>query len=735
MIFLSLLVYFQSQHALYDRTTSELSRLTKIEKDTWLNNRSKDINVVVGAARIRSMQPDQAKAAIDLYYKEWGIYETIFLVGLDGKSIATSDNQVYDLSDREYIRLALNGQANTSQPVFSKASGHAIIVVAAPVVSENKIVGAAGATINMDNIKNLLSDSMIGESGEAYLVNQEGYFITSSRFEDKLKAAGKIQNQSILEYKVDTEAIKNLQSGKSGLSEYNGYLGNAMLGSYTWINNQKWGLIIEQSSSEAFSEINSLRNILIFFSVVLTLIVLFVAFMFSKNISSPISNMAQIAREMAQGNIHQEIKNNSRDEIGELSRSFRMMIDYQQNMASSANLLADGDLTIQVNALSEDDILGNTFVRMVQQLRAVMQQVAANTHKLTGTSGSLAQAAAQAGEATNQIAKTMQQVARGTTQQTEGTTHSAASIEQLNRVINTIALGSQAQSQAFTSMDENSQLLSNALQTVTENTNAVSSEVINAGDTAGEGQDIVNQTVETMKNIHSSVKITAQKVAEMSQRSEQIGAILATIEDIAGQTNMLALNAAIEAARAGEHGTGFAVVADEVRKLAEKAGASTREVNNLVKSIQNTVGETINAMNESSAQVEQGSTRALLAGQALEKILSVTNGIKDRSEQVIISVAEMGKISTNFFNMIAKASVIAGENTRAAAEISSRAAEIMHSIENIASVSEENSAAVEEVSASSEEMSAQVKEVGDSAQTLAEMVQQLQVMIAHFKLT
>lgn len=172
----------------------------------WLDSRKKDLIVMSSNARIQSMEPEKAKEAIDQFFAGWGRYETMFVVGLDGKSIATNDNQPLDLSERDYVKEALTDKIVISQPVFSQATGNLIMVIASPVKSDGKIVGVAGATVPMTYIAQLMSSAALGNTGEAYLINSEGYFITPSRYEENLVKEGRITNRAELELQIDTYA-------------------------------------------------------------------------------------------------------------------------------------------------------------------------------------------------------------------------------------------------------------------------------------------------------------------------------------------------------------------------------------------------------------------------------------------------------------------------------------------------------------------------------------------------
>ena len=208
-----------------------------------------------------------------------------------------------------------------------------------------------------------------------------------------------------------------------------------------------------------------------------------------------------------------------------------------------------------------------------------------------------------------------------------------------------------------------------------------------AEEVTNQGEQIISGMSTVMGSIEAVMTDTTTAVKSLGSTSDQIGDILATISDIADQTNLLALNAAIEAARAGEQGRGFAVVADEVRRLAERTTTATREIQGIISALQRDVKSVVGSMEQSAGSVRDGGEGVKLSCAAITSIREKICELRNQVSQVASAAAQQSSSTSaisgsmrGITEVINEAAMGAAETKAAAAQMASSSAELQQMV-------------------------------------------------------
>ena len=411
----------------------------------------------------------------------------------------------------------------------------------------------------------------------------------------------------------------------------------------------------------------------------------------AKSITEPLQHLIAVAREIGDsGDLDQNIDIHRNDEIGALATTFNNMVAYLKEMATVSMAVAEGDLTVEVTPRSKRDTLGNAFTRMSQGLQQIVRstrdgasQVSAGSNQVAGAADESAKVSVQASSAIEEVTSTMhemsvnvQNVVKNTQVQASSVAETSASIDQMVTSIQRVA---------------------DTAKVLLDIANRSREEVVT-------GIATMEKTTDGLNRTNRSIQSSAEIINILGHRADDIGKIIEVIDDLAEQTNLLALNAAIEAARAGEHGLGFAVVADEVRKLAEKSTQSTKEIADLIQSIQREARQAVENMEQSTRIVEEGLSFGNDLGTALHKISDVVTEVYKFSQEIGAATNEQSVGSSQIAKATNRLTEITQEISSAVEEQASGAQAVVRAMDKMRELVQQSASSSTELSAAAEQM-------------------------------
>lgn len=585
---------------------------------------------IAASPAITNMNWEEQRRAIDSEVGKTS-FMSIAVVTADGLARYSNGTTIY-LGDEEYVKAAFAGKANISEVIISRVTNSPVLKVAVPIREDKGVVGVLVGRIVATQLSNITNDVTFGRTGYAFMVSANGTYIAHPEFSYVLQQVNVIKDaEEDPSLQSLAKQIKVMTAKEKGFGEYSINESSAYVG-FAPVPGTNWSLGVTAPKDEVLVGLAKMRTDLMVFTGVIVIIGIVVAGIMGKLIARPISQIAQLAEVIAQGDLTQKVPLEllqKKDEIGTLAASFHNM--------------------------------SNKLEMVIRDIRMAVEELAISSHQVSSSTEISSADMEEVSASTEEISASLEEV--------------AASSQQITAI---------SQQMKF-------QLLSLDQEIKAGNLTAkeVEARAIGLKNSSNSSKDSTNQ-------IYESIRERMIKAIEEAKVVKEISSLADSISGIAEQTNLLALNAAIEAARAGEQGRGFAVVAEEVRKLASESANTVSSILQLTGKVQEAMTKLVGDSNELlgfiNENVRNDYERFAQVGfryqEDAKDFLHMTDRVAEMSQQAIKSVTEVHQAVEQVSTSIDHSSQGAQQITLGAESTSRSLTEINNATNKLASLAD-----------------------------------------------
>ena len=413
--------------------------------------------------------------------------------------------------------------------------------------------------------------------------------------------------------------------------------------------------------------------------------------------------MAEARESLGLSQEAEEVIVSMQNQNREQSNSSNELRDLTGNMGHSLNTLSES-LTDQASAIEQVTQSSDAFQIFVNSIHSELDGLGASAEESASSINEMVTINNEVRENIHNLSLSLQETTSAIEEMTFSSKEVANNIEELSTAAEDTAASMNQMDVTINQVETNANETSKLSETVTSD--------------AEIGVNAIKQTIQGIDRIKESSRVAADVIGNLGQKINEIGNILSVIDDVAEQTNLLALNAAIIAAQAGEHGRGFAVVADEIKALAERTGASTKEIADLIKSIQSESRNAISVMSRGVEDVEDGVRLGHNAEDALRNIVDSAKRSTLMIQNIAQATVEQARGSKQVTNAISRIAETVQQIALATQEQAKGAEHIMQSAERIKSITQH-------VERSAEEQKRGGHSVTQAIETIRELVERV----------